>query len=310
MEKRGSDIHRVASSRPMVLHLDPRIPIVWRDPFSLQFGIAAPVAVLRDVTNADERMIAALSKGISRSGLEMIGSASGATAEQIDGLVNRLSPALLPDTRERTSTVMIAGDGPIVTHLAADLAATGARVRLAATAEAAATEECDLAIIVGSFVIAPQFFALWLRRDVPHLPLVIDDTSVTIGPIVEPGIGPCLLCLNRFRVDTDAAWPAIATQLLGRRSAAESPLIASEAAAVASRVTSRRMAGGAASVHESVTIDVASGALTTRAWVPHPDCGCIDLSGSVPPETGSPAAARRDAATPPPMTAPTASAPA
>jgi bacteriocin biosynthesis cyclodehydratase domain-containing protein len=261
----------------MVLRLDPRIPAVWRDPFSLQFGVGVPLTVLRDVSNADERMIAALSTGISRSGLDMIGRASGATLEQVDSLVERLAPALEPDRPEAPPTVVVAGSGPTVVQLAADLAASGLRVRLAPSPSAAAEEECALAIAVGSFVLAPEYFALWLRQDVPHLPVIIDDTAVTIGPVIEPGVGPCLHCLNRYRVDADASWPAIATQLLGRRAASESALVASEAAALTSRVTERRLRSGATSVHESISLDIATGATTTQTWLPHPECGCITL---------------------------------
>jgi hypothetical protein len=253
---------------------------VWRDPFSLQFGIGRPVAILRDVSTADELMIAALSAGISRSGLDMVGTASGATVQQVASLVERLSPVLEADAPSVPATVVIAGGGPIAEQLATDLAATNVRVRIAGSPDAAATEHCDLAVIVGSFVIPPDYFALWLRQDVPHLPIVIDDTSVEIGPIVEPGTGPCLHCLNRYRTERDAAWPAIATQLLGRRSAVESPLIASEAAAVASRATSRRIREGAASVHRSTVLDIATGATSVRTWEPHPDCGCIGLDVS------------------------------
>jgi hypothetical protein len=261
----------------MVLRLDPRIPAVWRDPFSLQFGVGVPVAVLRDVSNADERMIAALSTGISRSGLDMIGRASGATTEQVDSLVERLTPALELERPETPVTVVVAGSGPTVVQLAADLAASGLRVRLASSPRAAAEEECDLAIIVGSFVLAPDYFALWLRQDIPHLPVIVDDTAVTVGPVIEPGVGPCLHCINRYRVEADASWPAIATQLLGRRSAAESPLVASEAAALTSRVTARRIRDGAASVHLEWILDIATGTVTTNERVPHPDCGCIAL---------------------------------
>jgi bacteriocin biosynthesis cyclodehydratase domain-containing protein len=265
----------------MVLRLDPRIPLVWRDPFSLQFGVTDPVTVLRDVSAADERMISALTTGISRSGLEMIGRASGATERDVDRLVTRLGPALESDDRPVPATVVIAGSGPTVVQLAADLGATGTRVRVAAGPDAAASEDCDLAIVVSAFVIAPEYHALWLRRDVPHLPVVIGDTAVSVGPVVEPGTGPCLYCLNRYRVEEDAAWPAIATQLLGRRAAAESPLVASEAAALASRAVTRRLrAGGAASVHTEWRLDMSTGAVTTIERLPHPDCGCIDLGAT------------------------------
>src|SRR5690606_35600741 len=57
----------------------------------------------------------------------------------------------------------------------------------------------DLGIIVDHFAIRPEAHSTWLRHDVPHLPVVWGDRSVRIGPIIEPGHGPCLHCLERHR---------------------------------------------------------------------------------------------------------------
>ena len=61
----------------MVLRLDPRLPLLWRTPSSLQFGVDDPPVVLEAVSAAEERMIAALRVGVSRSGLEMISATAG-----------------------------------------------------------------------------------------------------------------------------------------------------------------------------------------------------------------------------------------
>src|SRR5690606_37673702 len=55
----------------MVLRLDPAIPLVWRDPHTLQFGVDPAVTVLRDVAPAVEHLIAVLAAGVSRSGYRM-----------------------------------------------------------------------------------------------------------------------------------------------------------------------------------------------------------------------------------------------
>lgn len=274
----------------MVLKLDPRIPVVWRDPSSLQFGVAAPVAILTDVSSATERMVAALTSGVSRSGLFMIGRASGATDSEVSVLLERMAPALLPeDNRRIVKTVLVAGSGPTADNLALDLAAAGLRVLIARDSDAAASRDCDFAIIVSHFVVAPELHGLWLRRDVPHLPVVISDADVVIGPIVEPGVGPCLHCMQRYASEADAAWPAIATQLLGRTPAAESALVATEAAAMASRITVHRLAGAASSVHESRSISLDTGVVTVREWTPHASCGCIEPGGLPERKVSAPA---------------------
>ena len=77
----------------MVLRLDGRFATVWRDPFSLQFGVEPARVVLRDVSAAQERMIAALESGVSRSGLDMIASSSGASAADVSALLRTLKLA-------------------------------------------------------------------------------------------------------------------------------------------------------------------------------------------------------------------------
>jgi hypothetical protein len=48
---------------------------------------------------------------------------------------------------------------------------------------------------------------------ISHLPVVIDEERVRIGPLVIPGITPCLTCHDLHRTDWDPAWPALLPQL-------------------------------------------------------------------------------------------------
>ena len=179
------------------------------------------------------------------------------------------------------------------------LAANGVRVVIATGIEELENLEPDLAVMVGHYVLSPSLHSVWLRRDIPHLPVVVADGSVTVGPLIEPGSGPCLLCLELHHRDADAAWPAVASQLLGRRAFAEPALVASEAASLAARAVLGRLRG-IRSAADSVRIDAASGERTTTGWLPHPECGCRGIAhlvavapaSSRQQETGSPAAAR------------------
>ncbi len=213
----------------MVLKLDGRYATVWRDPFSLQFGIDPVQAVLREVSTADERMIAALGSGVSRSGLDMIASSSGASEQDVSRLLRQLKSLLMSEPAERsTARVSIVGEGETAQRIAHTLALAGASVSLSA---AATDEDSDLGIAIGHYVLDPESYGFWLRRDLPHLPVVFGDDSVLIGPLVEPGRSPCLYCLEHYRRDADASWSAIASQLWGRRTRSETPLVSVEVAA-------------------------------------------------------------------------------
>jgi len=237
--------------------------MVWRTPDSIQFGVDAPLAVIDQVTEPIERMIAALVAGISRSGLDMIARSARAAAGEADRLLALLAPALSPSVRERTGTVLVEGSGPTASLLRQLLGEPG--------------ENPDLVVLIAHHVTPPERAAHWLRHDVPHLAIVYGDSAVQLGPVVEPGNGPCLRCLELHRRDADPAWPAIATQLLGRASMLETPSMATEVAAAAARMVRESARGSALWSARSIAIVAEDGSRVERQWQPHPECGCIRL---------------------------------
>ena len=278
----------------MVLRLNPLLPVVWRSPISLQFGVTDPPVVLRDVSIADERMIAALATGITPSGLEMIGCSAGATVAEVADFLASVTPALLPIALA-THNILVVGSGPTSQRIVQVLASLGHDVWIAADSTAAETTECEFAIAVGQFVLDPALHGLWLRRDIPHLPVILSDSSVSVGPIVDPGRTACLICLQLHATSADAAWPAIASQLLGRRSPADTELVASATAALAVRAVLAWFSDGHPEDQER--LDVASGRVSTAHYEPHPQCGCLEAglansiaTARVQPGTDSPSA--------------------
>ena len=259
----------------MVLRLNPRHPLVWRSPTSLQFGVDDPRVVMADVTNAAERMIAALGPGISRSGIGMVARSAGASAEELDRLLARLAPVLL-DEHESPSppTVAMTGTGRTADLLAEALRSAGVALAVTEPGDVPTVGPIDLAVLVSHFVVEPEAHGVWLRRDIPHLPIVLSDTSVRIGPMIEPGIGPCLYCIERQRTERDAAWPAIESQLWGRRSPTDRGLVAIEAAALAARLVQSRLTDGRQPDAEAIRLDAETGVRTSRVWRHHPDCAC------------------------------------
>ncbi len=55
-----------------------------------------------------------------------------------------------------------------------------------------------------------------------HLLVVIDEDRVRLGPLVRPGLTPCIACHDRHRADWDRAWDALIPQL-GRHTATITP---------------------------------------------------------------------------------------
>ena len=254
----------------MVLKLDPRYPLVWRSPSSLQLGVDPAIVTLHDVSETTERLIAALVAGVGLPGLTML--ARGRLAER-DELLRLVEPVLAPEAASEPvkPIVAITGSGRTADAIAATLHGDGLHV-----VSAEMHDRPHLAIAVAHYVLPPELHGHWLRRDVPHLPVVITDSATVIGPLVRPGDGPCLHCLELHHRDADRAWPAIASQLLGRSSPVESAAGASEAAAIVTRIV-LGWTGGADVGRASIRIDAGTGERAERTWTPHPDCGCLDV---------------------------------
>jgi hypothetical protein len=142
-----------------------------------------------------------------------------------------------------------------------------------------AADAADLAVIVGYYALPPERYGRWLRRDIPHLPVVFSDTEIRVGPLIEPGSGPCLGCLELSHIDTDAAWPAIAIQLLALPEVVEDVGQQIEVSAlVAGWVIDRLTADRPGSGTTAAIITSATGVVTLREHQRHERCGCRSLT--------------------------------
>ncbi|QNE47504.1 hypothetical protein F1C58_11735 [Glaciihabitans sp. INWT7] len=258
----------------MVLRLDPRLPLIWRTPQSLQLGLDHPRVVLEAVSSADERVIAALVTGVSPTGARMIGRSAGLDDPAFDSLMRRLAPALEhPAPRAGPASAVVSGDGETSRRIRTVLEASGM-----ALIPDEPDAEPEIAVIVAHFVIEPEDHGRWLRRDIPHLAVVIGDETVRIGPIIRPGAGPCLHCLERHHTDADPAWPAMASQLWHRRSGLDSSLVAREVATTVARLVLAQRVVHRIEPLTSIEIDAATGDRMLWEWHSHPDCGCASLT--------------------------------
>ncbi|RLQ85740.1 hypothetical protein D9V28_02405 [Mycetocola zhadangensis] len=276
----------------MLLRLDPRYPVVWRDTTSLQIGAETPVATLSNVSRPLEQVIGALMAGISRPQLERLASRLGLESEELATFLERISPALVSEpTKRKALGWVVDGSGLTADRIASLLTGTEPTPR-GSTGAANIT----LAILVANHVIDPRRYIRWLSRDIPHLAVIYTDTGARVGPLVEPGAGPCLHCLARQAAEHDAAWPAIASQLLGQGAASEREPLVSTVAGLAARVAEAHLAGAKSELtFSSVSFDAHSPSGRRVEHRQHPDCGCRSLSGN----GSAPSAGYRGLAAPP-----------
>ncbi|WP_293781993.1 CBS domain-containing protein [uncultured Aeromicrobium sp.] len=81
--------------------------------------------------------------------------------------------------------------------------------------------ESPQSLVVTVTVGEPAREAFEVLRDhrIAHLPVVLVDERVRLGPLVFPGHSPCLECFDLQQTTTDPYWPALLTQFGAARPA-------------------------------------------------------------------------------------------
>ena len=141
------------------------------------------------------------------------------------------------------------------------------------------TAHLDLSVCIGGPPLAG-----WTPgsspRDYPQLTVTLQETGVDVGPLVVPGITPCLECLERHCADSDSGWYAAAEALSRGVSNAE---------AAGEETAAGMQAAGAAAVQVLAFLDnvvqpatwsavlqlrAADGYPGLKRVAFHPGCGC------------------------------------
>ncbi|HET7899843.1 MAG TPA: TOMM precursor leader peptide-binding protein [Candidatus Nanopelagicales bacterium] len=117
-----------------------------------------------------------------------------------------------------------------------------------------------------------------LADGVVHLPVAVAGAAARVGPMVVPGLTPCLWCLDLRHRDADSAWPALADQLRLRhpRAQAGDGVVATHAAALAVAEALRVIDGSGepATYAAQLALEAPSAVVETVPVVRHPVCGC------------------------------------
>lgn len=138
----------------------------------------------------------------------------------------------------------------------------------------------DLVVLAAVGAIHADAGEPWLRRGIPHLPLVVQAHRVQLGPLITSGAGPCLSCMDLHRRDRDAAWPVLLSQL-----APAWPLRPGETINLESTLSAMTVGAAAMLVHAcldgqavpddlSLELSLPWPAIVCRRWIRHPLCGC------------------------------------
>ncbi|MFC5380624.1 hypothetical protein [Aquipuribacter nitratireducens] len=310
---------------------------------ALQVGSGRRARVVDGLGPADWAVVAGLDRGVDAARLDERGRWLVALLRGCGAVVPAVA-ARVPDARGPGPEVAVVGGRGLGIVLTAVLAASGAgtaalvddatvgpddvlpggacagdvgRRAVHAAAEAVhrvaplARTGCpavpDLVVVVAERAHDAPASAPLVQQGVTHVPVLLRDDDVLVGPLVVPGRGPCLHCVDLLHRDVDPAWPDAvrglrARALAGARpvpSAATSAAVAAVVARLSAAVLPRAVTAGAVAPPGAGARVDHDGEVEWERWSAHPACGCVGLPHDEATEgwVGPPGRGDRDGAT-------------
>ncbi|WRS29895.1 hypothetical protein U6G28_10325 [Actinomycetaceae bacterium MB13-C1-2] len=152
----------------------------------------------------------------------------------------------------------------------------------------------DLAIVCSERTIDFGIVGLLLSHDTPHVPVVLDDRQVTVGPLVVPGQTACALCAELHSADRIPGLGYFADALRRSGPCRSVSFISTMAAAAVVNIIDAVAANrfprpqttsnsdpeqpSSTSTAPTPLLRVGTEGITTQYVMPHADCGCIGLN--------------------------------
>lgn len=299
----------------------PRLP-VWlrplvRRPGEVQFGVLPGGPVVTGITLAEVELLARLDGALPLALTDQVAAGAGIASARWRALLELTTDlGLLTDRTlpfpgsepDRTGRVVVDGCGEVASGIAEALVQAGTTVvhGRAAVDRAVASPlrpRPDVVVLVGSPVVDPRRGQLWLRHEVPHLPVTPAGPRTVVGPLVDASPGaPCLWCLERHRADRDDAWPAVMSQASrGRtlalagppegRHDALSPGLAHVVVGTVTLLVMGVLEGHPSPPGVSVEVSLPWPRMDHRRWPPHPLCPEHPVRTATTGAPGGPASA-------------------
>jgi hypothetical protein len=144
----------------------------------------------------------------------------------------------------------------------------------------------DVVVLVERDVADPATGLALVTAGMTHLSVVVREADAVVGPLVVPGAGPCLRCVDLHRADVDDCWPTVVAQLAGRAGRvgvlrSEVGVLAGLCGALAAAEVLAHLDGGwPATRGASYEVRLPDVAPRRRPWVVHPSCGCTTLTST------------------------------
>ena len=280
---------------------------VWRKPDELQLGSGASANRIAALTPSQQRLVQILMRGVAENQFETIANEIG--VEDSGDLLERLRPMLVQPNQpvanldrefvERNFAelcriqAVINGEPSLVIQqrkshsvfvdsvawrdvLVTALLDSGIGSTIGAEAKPRHRERVSVAITIDQSAFRPASHRTWLSLGVPQIAILFDQAGVSISPIIETGITPCLTCLQAAG---DSEQIAIDSQLLFSNQRFDDSVAKHFAIAMALHLALARIdAPGsftAAEFHRTgYRFDSATGGIHELSWKFSENCWC------------------------------------
>ncbi|MBC7592605.1 MAG: TOMM precursor leader peptide-binding protein [Kineosporiaceae bacterium] len=166
-----------------------------------------------------------------------------------------------------------------------ELARTTVAILARAGISTTAGDQTHLAVMLSNGEPGRQRFQEAMESGIDHVRVVVEEDRIRIGPLVRPGITPCINCHDLHRTDWDNAWPALMTQF-GASTAFGSPpaLCATTLHVAAATIAAEVLAHCDDTAGETTgqCLVVGPHYLDHQSWPVsfHPNCSCTLLAAA------------------------------
>lgn len=253
---------------------------------SIQLGLDPRTALVATGVSAREcRWLATLDGSRVRAAVIADAAGHGIARDRAGEIIDAFVAQGLVTEAERAHAiarrVAVVGAGTVPAHLTevlreAGLADVQRQVHDIAD-DVEAEGRVDLAIITSTVPVPAGAGEVWRLAGVPHLPVWCGPDHASVGPLIVPGTGPCLQCLELTRLALDPGWSWIRAQISGPRIG---PLVPVETAAttrsilvgIAASLALEALTDGPAATGWSIDASAPGPTFERRHWSRQPAC--------------------------------------
>lgn len=250
---------------------------LWRSAGVLQLGLDSPALVLAGVPAELEQVVELLHHPTTST--ELHHSVPGLAPDWVDWLIAQLDTAGILDTSDepRAARIRLLGDAELAEHLQFRLTAAGldTQLRVAHPGRLPPDPWPGLTVIASATAEPDRLLTQSLiRANQPHLVVRLEPGRAVVGPMVLPGLTPCVHCLDLTQRDLDRHWPILLAQLCNLRVDPDPVLL--EWAVSTATIQIRAWSQGRLPETASGCLEVTQPGhqLGFRRWTVHPECGC------------------------------------